>query len=437
MLKFIKSEIVFEEFGSKWLCFNQLSRESFWKNVKRLSAGDNLTINKTDSKTSLGRNTLDLFRNVENENKKDEYANLLQQLILFPADSNNISLSLSGGMDSRVLLSFLLKSKIKNWDTHTFGNPLHPDGIIASQLAEKFGFRHIQINEQIDDNRLINQLEEYVRLTGINNTPSSILLFYNYEKLGEENRVVIDGGYGEIWRREFSYRLYIKGKDAIRNKNLQVILSFMTSFKADIFSEDIIRRMNGGALLQIENLIAELPSFQEICIGNWLDLIALKIRLPNYFGPEQVRVDELVVSYMPFIQIPLIKLLPGIKMCERENGRMLREILKKQNSGLTKIPLVKGNTIHPFCLTSLQKRIWSKTIGKMQKGFIDTSQKNFHYRIKNYILDIFHSQVVKECDLYDHDKLSGILNAFEKGVSCNHSELDWLLGFEIFRRQGK
>ncbi|MDZ7623677.1 MAG: hypothetical protein U5J96_04410 [Ignavibacteriaceae bacterium] len=53
---------------------------------------------------------------------------------LLSISDKKISLSLSGGLDLRFLLSYLANKNSDFWDSHTFGDPNHPDSKIASDL---------------------------------------------------------------------------------------------------------------------------------------------------------------------------------------------------------------------------------------------------------------------------------------------------------------
>ena len=50
---------------------------------------------------------------------KEKFESTLEQLLSF--GDKRISLSLSGGLDSRLLLSYLLNKNSELWETHTFG----------------------------------------------------------------------------------------------------------------------------------------------------------------------------------------------------------------------------------------------------------------------------------------------------------------------------
>lgn len=125
-------------------------------------------------------------------------------------------MSLSGGMDSKVILSYSLKIKEINFDTHTFGDPNHPDSEIARSIAKGFGIGHEQFNQGIPDaEKSIEDIREYTSQTLVNNAASAVLQLQNYSYLKGRNVVLIDGGFGEIWRREFFYKLFTWQESAV------------------------------------------------------------------------------------------------------------------------------------------------------------------------------------------------------------------------------
>ena len=111
--------------------------------------------------------------------------------------------------------------------------------------------------------------------------------------------------------------------------------------------------MQRGTITQIDNLFKELPDLKSIGLGRWVDLFSLKTRLANYYAPEQARVDDHLISFMPFVQKDLLKMLFSLSNDDKKNGKLFKELIKQNSSQLTKIPLVKGSMTHPFNLSSL------------------------------------------------------------------------------------
>ena len=136
---FIDPEFDLQEFGARWLLQNQISRGSIIKNVKRLVSA-NATIKKNVLKVEENHWEPDF----EVEGGKEKFESTLKQLL--SSGDKKISLSLSGGLDSRLLLSYLLNKDSEIWETHTFGDPNHPDSKIASKLLKSLNLKNIIVN---------------------------------------------------------------------------------------------------------------------------------------------------------------------------------------------------------------------------------------------------------------------------------------------------
>jgi hypothetical protein len=433
--------INFTEFGSRWLLFNQISPNSVIHNIERMTAGTEAVVNRVNNNISIKKN---LWRpeisGVECSFK--EFSNTLDDVISIPGNNKFItSLSLSGGMDSRLLLSFLLKRKDTSWYSHTFGDENHPDSIVANKIISDLGIKHEHINLpllEIDD--CILGITEYVSHTIVNNAASGYLQLRHYEKLKGRNEVVIDGGFGEIWRREFFNRLLLKGRDSLITKNIKKMIPYLSIPRADIFNADINKKMLAGCELQLENIFNDLPDMNEIGVENWIDLFAVKTRLGNYYSSEQSRLDSIILCYMSFIQPVLLKNLFNVDVSQRKNGRLFRAVIKNNFKELSDYRLAKGDMTHPYPLSTIQSRIWSKThkIFKM-KRYADHSAKKLIENLTPFIQDLIFSKDVKECGYYNYSKLAALSDSLVKGSANDRelAELDWWLAFDLFRQQIK
>jgi hypothetical protein len=434
--KLVVSNLNFSVFGSRWLLFNQISEDSFIDNITRISSGTEATIengsiiiHKNNWLSGIVNNDIDITKSEE------MYRYILERLIELPINLNNsISLSLSGGMDSRVILSFLLKNKLK-FDAHTFGNISNLDSIVAKKIVEYFHVDHVQFDELMPQkNVCVDLLKEFTAQTFVNNPASSVLQFRYYNELYRPNNVIIDGGFGEIWRREFFNRLLIQGKGSLLNKNYSKIVSYLSTFRADIFNVDIIDIMQTGCINQIEFIINELPSFDKISVEDWLDLFALKTRSLNYYGHEQSRLDSIVCSYMPFIQPSLVNYLFSIKIGTRKNGKLFRSIINSNCKKLATFPLAKGQITHPYFFNSIESRVWTILMKKIGRYQYDNTADEFLRHIEEFVRDTFNSKDVIECQYYNYNKVKKIIDGFYEGNQSYTSQLDWLLAFELFRQ---
>ncbi len=88
--------------------------------------------------------------------------------------------------------------------------------------------------------------------------------------------MIIDGGFGEIWRREFANRLLLLGRKALLEKDFKRIYSILKHNKADIFSEEVLKEMEKGTIEQIEKLFEEMPDVAKIGPANWIDIFSIR-----------------------------------------------------------------------------------------------------------------------------------------------------------------
>jgi hypothetical protein len=428
-------KIDFTVFGSRWLLFNQISGESIIDKAVRVCSGakavienESLTVQKNNWLPQIANNNK-IAGNVE-----DGYYDYLKSLVLLPFSSNgSLSLSLSGGMDSRVILSFLL-SENKNWDAHTFGSIKTPDSVIANRIADHFRLKHVQFDKELPDkNSCENLLKEFIAQTFVNNPASSVIQFRYYNELYKTNNIIIDGGFGEIWRREFFNRLLIRGKNALVKKDVKTVSKYLTVFKADIFSDGIIDTMKKGCIEQVENIFTELPSLQSISAEDWLDLFSIKTRLLNFYSHEQTRLDGIVCSYMPLAQPSLLNYFQFINNKSRKNGQLYRAIIKRNCNKLSSFPLAKGGTSHPFLFNSIESRLWTLLMKKTGRYRVDTTAIKFLNHIEEFVRDKVSSKEVIECEYYNYNKVKKMADGFYNGDYSYTQQLDWWLAFEMFR----
>lgn len=435
--RLINIEIDFSEFASRWLLFNQISDKSIFKNIHRVVAGKSVII-------SLNQNLLVEYSdynwlpsNITEQFGIEEFSSKLNSLInINLPKEKHLSLSLSGGMDSRVILSFLLQNNDLAFDTHTFGNPTHPDSIIAQEITDKLTIQHEQFNATIPPADIcIEEISRYTSATLVNNAASSFLQLQNYSFINDKSAVLIDGGFGEIWRREFFYKLFLQGKNALLERNTTKIIPYLMLKRADIFTTEVFEQMMKGIDIQLNELFTKLPKIEIDSIVNWLDLFAIKTRLINYYSHEQSRLDNYLISVMPFIQPSLMKNLLNMPIHLRQNGKLFRKIIKNNAPILEKFSLAKGKSVHPYFLNSLQSRLYGVVKEKLKLNkYQENNSHTLLNSLKEYVYDMLNSRDVKETSYYDYTKIKKIVESYYKGDTSLINSLDWWLSFELFRQ---
>ena len=424
-------EIDFNEFGSRWLLINQLSNKSIIKKINRLNCGASAFFKNNQCK--FYENNWNPIKTKFIETEEFEYK--LEKLTLLGQENNlKLSLSLSGGMDSRVLLSLLLNSKYKDWGCYIFQTDDRMDSIIGEKILSEFNISYkLFTNAAETGNNVIHELTDYIKTTYITESGFNSLKLMHY-KLFSQDEVIIDGGFGEIWRREFLNRLYHFGKKDIENQNYEKVYNYLTNYRAEIFSEEYNSLMKKGSIKQIEKIFNMLPSLEEIGLGNWLDLFSIKTRLVNYYAPEQARIDNYVTAYMPFAQIYLLSDLLNLPMEERMNNRLFKSIIKSKCFKLSKYNLAKGNLSYPFYFNPIMKRGYSLLYNKFNKPKPSNAYDLFLMDMKEFIFDSLQSGSCKEYAPYNYNLISENIGSYFKGNKSKRRYVDWFLTFEIFRQ---
>ena len=438
LLKFVKAEIDLETFGGRWLLYNQLSQKSIFKNIERIVCGSSIVV---DRKTmEITKKHFNWLPEISDDKRSEfDFENDFASLSnIFAENINGKSLMLSGGLDSRVLLSLLIKNNADPFSVYTFGNDHQPDLRIAKNITSHFKLPHSYINpDDFYPEEFWEELKAYSTQTIVNNSVLSFLHLKSYEALKNINGIFIDGGFGEIWRREFLYKLSLKGKDKIAARDSKSILPYLKLYRSGIFNPDIVAKMENGCVQQIEEFFESLPHPEQIGIDNWLDLLAVKTRMPNYYLHEQSLHDSLITAIMPFTQQSLLNNLFRVNLNERKNGKLFRSMISRNNKALTKFPLVKGDAVLPFNVTSFQSRFISLLLKKAGAG-----NKNRNSRLeklkglKSLIRELLNDKSIKVNEMYNAEKMKEFERLIDKneGNECLWYEIDWWLAFESFRQ---
>ena len=429
----VSAEIDFQIFSSRWLLFNQILKNSFLKNINRLVAGEYAVIQNGKIKSGEFR----LEFNSGSGFKVEEYQKLLRSIISAAFESeNSVTLSLSGGLDSRVLLSYLLDYKFNGWSSHTFGDPKNPDSIVVKRLINHYGITHKQFHtESISKDNAIKTVEDYAERSLVTNPISIAFHMSNYYKFADKKLVLIDGGFGEIWRREFFNKLFFLGKSHLFKQNYNAIIPHLKFSRADVFDSELHKEMSHNCVAQLEEIFSLIPDIQNIGAGNWLDIFAIKTRLVNYYSHEQNKVDEITQNFMPFVHQLLLSKILQLNLQQRKNGKLFKKLIKRNKYSLTKYPLSKNDLIYPFHLDSFTTRLYSIINKKLHKKYFEDGSVLLYKLLKDYVLDLINSSQVRNYYAYDKVKLEALSNEFNKGDKSCFNQIDWWLSFELFRRR--
>jgi hypothetical protein len=426
-----ENSIDFTQLGPRWLTFNQFSYESGIKNVQRLGPGGRGTLTPTSIELQ-SKPWLPEISDDGGERTFRSHISALSNPVL--EGGRTVSLGLSGGLDSRALLAVLSRVR-PSVVVHTFGDPRDPDIGIAQMIAAGERLSSTLFHDplpRLDD--CISLLSTYASQAHLVEPVTSIIKLRYHERLEGQNKLMMDGGFGELYRRQYLNRLRFKGRTSLRTHNAKRIAPFLRVERANIFSREVNEQMKQGVIVQLQEVLESMPSLSAIGDGNFLDLLSVRTRVPNWGGPEQARLDGIVLNYMPFAQPSLLCRLFSTPLKRRENGRLFRWLILDLCPSLSRYPLAESGTTCPFRMNTIEAWLWTNMKRKIGICFENPLKHNVLMLIKPFVLDTLASSSVRTYEAYDYSGIATIVKGYYAGNAHLAGKVDWWLTFELWRR---
>ena len=415
-------EIDYSEFGGQWILANSIRTTSVVKKVLRIEPGGHVVIKngRIHVRAKPWNCTI-----TELDQNGTGYEQALRKA-LDVKGPKAWSLGLSGGLDSRVL--FALR---ENCTTHIWGPPDHPDVQISQRIARMQGLEQNCFQFELPEvTQCIDLLRERVGLTQVITPASASVERSAYSELYDMGRGILDGGFGEIARRQLMNQVVLN-RLLYRDSPNRPLPSSSTG-KADIFAPEIHRAMVLGAEEQLSAAWQDLPT--SMTVADKADLISVRSRLPNFFGFEQNYLDHICISYMPYAQPSVLQALFQVPLQLRWHGRLLRRLLRKHSSSLSRFPLVKGTVQYPFSLDTISAFAYTRAKKKIGLSYRDPRPQEFISHVREFVLDTLRSSSVRDYGAYDQTKLQRMADQLARGDTRYTGQLDWWLAFDTWRR---
>jgi len=426
------AKIDFGQLGSRWLLYNQLSYESPVVNIRRLGPSGKLTIEEGKVVFSSKPFDPDFSRSARPEDFEQTLWKFLR-----PQESlrQTRSFGLSGGFDSRTLLSMLLHSEGNAVQTHSFGTRAEPDVSMAARIARGEGFRHFICEVPPPTaGEALALLRSYVAQTNLAEPGHGVLKLRQYERLDPRKFYLVDGAFGEISRRFYMNRLLIKGVGGILRRDIATLKHALRQKRGEFFVSEVMEQMNKGIERDLGMILDTMPDPRSIGFGNYLDLWVVRTRVPNYGADEQARVDGIILNYMPFVQPSLLACMFAIPEHARKGSKLFKRIISRYRPGLSKYPLVKNTATVPFGMPKLAAMALARAMTKLGLAYLDPSPDELLAILREFVLDALHSRETSEYAAYDFPKISKMVHSYYAGDKSLRSEVSWWLTFDLWRR---
>ena len=227
--------IDWEELGARWFLVNQLSDKSILKNVARINQGGKAVFSFNPVAVQVTNRAWhpDL---VPSKDEKGLSSTLTDFTLCELKSDRKLSLGLSGGFDSRTLLALLLSSKSKNWSLHSLNSQEDPDRKIAERISKELNIDHFFWEYSLPPvDKTLDLLQDFLGQTMLTVPASAFLNTQFYKLLYNQNKIVIDGSWGEIVRRRLFVGLQLRGGKAIYNNDYAGLIPILAKRSSNIF----------------------------------------------------------------------------------------------------------------------------------------------------------------------------------------------------------
>lgn len=260
---------------------------------------------------------------------------------------DRVAIPLSGGFDSRLILSYMLRFKeARDIKTYTFGTPSTYDYEIGNMIAEIVGTNHFNI----DMSSLKMSIDDVT---------------YNSEKLNNQCMVIystpfhiIDSHFG----RDLHYISGFMG-DPIAGSKIKETYS-LEEAKSKFISDNSITSFN----IPYVNSLIDLPKTDLTMYEN----IDFHNRQSKYIKPH-VTPNNNYIS--PFIEKDFVNFMFSLPTIERKDCKFYRELCEYSNKSLFNLPL---KDFHGLSKNTPKSRIFRKKL--LNHGLYRLNQiYNFDY----------------------------------------------------------
>jgi len=389
---------------AQWCLSMNLSEHCLFEGVERLPAGHRLTIG-LDGSAQLGRLSP---AEAEPADAADAAA-VLQGVLRSYASSYDIVLGLSGGFDSRTLMAAMLGAGIP-FRVHTYGTATMPDVRRAVEVARRAGVALTVTDLSTiawDVDVVVNSMKRTAWQTEASYPGAHALVFDDPDRLGSR-ALLVDGGYGALWRGGFGNHLLVRHAKALRDRDAGIVANALMRRPPTLLREELRTTTVAACTRLVQQAMDAMPVFDARSGRAWMDEFFLRWNPRGYVASPQSVYDARLASVMPFLDRRVARAARGMTADQRANGRLFRRILNGAPA-IAGMPYVgKRNDVPAFAagrpllatLTSLLTPRYAKT----------ASIDSICYRLlRPAMLDLAHSTPVAPFDLFDTDAVRSLL----------------------------
>jgi asparagine synthetase B (glutamine-hydrolysing) len=361
-------------------------------------------------------------------NKKDSIEAINQGLkdavgkVMSAAGSNAVNFSLTGGWDSRVVLSYLIPEYRQMLNAYSFGAPLADDITVPQLIAEKEGFKYTPylLDQDYLDNHFLKSAADTILLSnGTRNYKRSHYL-YAIKQIAAKSNLLITGIFGdEVFKVGRPQGGSVISKNAVDFIGSGFDVAEILDRLKESGITELLNTPSKGLHDEFVHRMVEVGQRFKVHPYSGQQYFAFRfcLNLRKYFGNEVNSYNDFVWCHSPFIDHDFMKVFaetrhmvsrfpfetPSVKL-KAQSSWLYYEITKRNHTNLTKYPSSRGFSMHDTnTLSGLPKILWKKLF----KGSSSPNLDEFNTKKTDLIFRQFVNQLIERNQFELSDTLSG------------------------------
>ena len=324
----------------------------------------------------------------------------------FDVSSNPINFSITGGWDSRVVLSYLLPMYTSRFKSYSFGAPAAPDITVPQHIANSEGFNYTPflLDQQYLDNHFLEDAKNTIMLSSGTRNYKRTHYVHTVKQIGKNSPWLLTGIFGdEVFKVGKPQGGAVISKNAVdliaTNFNISNTLQrFLQSNILNLFADDSNHILN-----ELEGRLSTFSKrfSQYTTLGEKYFAFRFSVNLRKYFGNEVNSYNDFVWCYSPFIDFDFLKTFAKTKYMvsrfdfvkpklgwQAQSSWLYYELTRRNKDSLTKYQSSRGFSMRDTSsLFGMLKIIYKKRIQKKFSQNPDAfNTKTFNDTFNNLII---------------------------------------------------
>ncbi len=364
--------------------------------------------------------------------KRDIYS-LLRSFCLLPlSQAARIAVSLSGGMDIRPLLAVYLGAGAEISAIH-YGNDDSSDFRIAQRISAQFRipFRHISY-ETAEGSDPWAQAVEFKRKWGVTAPPANAPYLGYYHEVAKDCDFYVSGYFGELFRFRF-FVAHLASLFKGKKPGVADLSAYLYRNPARVFIPEVNRELQLGYGESIQRAFTQMPSPTTMGNPKWFNLFLARYSPFTVNMPALAELDCLLVDHMPWLQSGIIaqhwQLGFGFQLAEGVH----RGLIRRNCPQLAQFPLALADVQAPYFYRQYMLKLKMWQYYRRRPLTRESRADRFLAINRESILDLFHSDRVRDYAPYDRTSLEASLAAYYQGDMGQRDALMCWLAVELGR----